>query len=261
MTVILVTVDGLRPDALHLVNCTNLRHVMSNGAHTLNARSVTPSVTLPAHLSVFYSVSPQRHGTLSNEFRPMSEPFPGLVEQISAAGMRTAMVYSWEPLRDIARPGALNFAHFRQLDFSNLAESDHPTIDVAVSLVESKVFGFLFVYIGATDEVGHATGWMTDEYLSQVEIADGQIGRLIAAMGPDDVILIESDHGGHDRGHGTAAPEDMTIPWMLMGAGVRSGVCLETPVSLIDTAPTLARLMNVTPASHWEGAAITEALL
>lgn len=260
MTVILVTVDGLRPDAHPLVSCPHWNHLINHGTYTHTATSVTPSFTLPAHLSVFYGVPPLRHGTFSNEFTPMAMPLKGLIEQINAAGMTTGMVYSWGPLRDVAPPGALSYSHYRELDFSNLAESDHPTIDVAVSLIESGRLDFLFVYIRAVDEVGHARGWMTDDYLRQVEIADGQLGRVIAAMGPGDVILVESDHGGHGRGHGTDAPEDVTIPWLLMGAGVRSGVHVKTPVSLIDTAPTLVRLMNVAPAAGWEGVAIAEAL-
>jgi len=260
VTVVLVTVDGLRPDALQWVDSPHVDHLAARGAYSMNARSVMPSITLPAHLSTFYSVPPERHGVFHNDRRSAPVNLPGLFEQIHRHGLCAGMVYSWEPLRDVAGDGSLELAHFRRLKLSDLPAADHPTVDVAVPLIESGRLDFLFVYLGATDEAGHLHGWMTDEYLRQVEIADGQIGRLAAALGPDDVILVESDHGGHDRGHGTDTPEDMTIPWLLSGAGVRRGVELRTPISLLDTAPTLAALLGIAAPEGWEGRAVAEAL-
>ena len=72
-------------------------------------------------------------------------------------------------------------------------------------------------------------------------------------------VLVHADHGGHDRNHGIDTPEDMTIPWLLAGPGIRAGHALQTPVSLLDSAPTLARLLNVKPDAQWEGNVIDEA--
>lgn len=260
MTVVLVTVDGLRPDALQVVDTPHLDGLMARGAASMTARSVLPSKTLPAHFSAFYSLPPAQHGVLDNDRRPPTQTVPGLFEAVHRRGGSAGMVFSWEPLRFLAPAGCLRFAHFNLLDLADLPAADHPTVDVAVPLIEGGRFELLFVYLGATDETGHAHGWMTDEYLRQVEIADGQIGRLAAAMGPDDTMLVQSDHGGHDRGHGTDCAEDMTIPWLLSGAGVRRGVRLSETVSLLDTAPTLAALMGLGAPGGWEGRIVAEAL-
>ena len=260
MSVVLVTVDGLRPDALGSVDTPHLDRLMARGAASMTARSVMPSKTLPAHFSAFYSLDPTRHGVLDNDRHPPMQMVPGLFEMVHRHGRSAGMVFSWEPLRFLAPAGSLQFAHFQRLDLAHLPTADHPAVDVAVPLIEAGRFDLLFVYLGAADETGHAHGWMTEEYLRQVEIADGQIGRLAAAMRPDDVILVQSDHGGHDRGHGTDCAEDMTIPWLLSGAGVRSGVHLSAPVSLLDTAPTVAALMGIGAPDGWEGRTITEAL-
>jgi arylsulfatase A-like enzyme len=71
-------------------------------------------------------------------------------------------------------------------------------------------------------------------------------------------IIVQSDHGGHDRGHGTEMPEDMTIPWLAAGPGIRSGHPITAQVSLLDTAPTVARLLGVTPPREWEGRVVEE---
>jgi len=260
MTVVLVVVDGLRPDAVQLVRSPHIDHLMYTGAHTLTARSVTPSITLPAHMSAFYSVEPSRHGVLDNHPRPAPPTQPGLLEQLALHGRRAGTVFSWEPLRHLGAAGSLTISHFHRLDLTNLADADHPVVDVAVPLIESGWLDFLFVYLGATDEVGHEHGWMTDEYLLQIEITDGQIGRLVAALGDGDVILVSSDHGGHDRGHGTDSAEDMTVPLLLNGAGVRRGVELRTPVTLLDIAPTVAALLGIPAHQGWEGRVLVEAL-
>ena len=53
---------------------------------------------------------------------------------------------------------------------------------------------------------------------------------------------------------------DLTIPWIACGAGIREGHRIEAPVSLIDTAPTLAHLLGLPRPPEWEGQVIEEAL-
>jgi arylsulfatase A-like enzyme len=71
-------------------------------------------------------------------------------------------------------------------------------------------------------------------------------------------VLVTSDHGGHGLAHGTSAPEDMTIPWIVAGPGIRAGLDITASVSLLDTAPTLARVMQIAPHSEWEGRCVEE---
>jgi arylsulfatase A-like enzyme len=73
------------------------------------------------------------------------------------------------------------------------------------------------------------------------------------ALPADTTVLFMSDHGGHDRSHGTDMAEDMTIPWMISGPGIRQNYEIQSPVSLLDTAPTLARALGIAPDRQWEG--------
>ncbi|MEK7324321.1 MAG: hypothetical protein AAB217_03575 [Chloroflexota bacterium] len=50
----------------------------------------------------------------------------------------------------------------------------------------------------------------------------------------------------------------MTIPWGVAGPGIRRNHEIGSPVSLLDTAPTLARLLNIAPHSQWEGRCVEE---
>jgi len=77
-------------------------------------------------------------------------------------------------------------------------------------------------------------------------------------MPADTSVIIQADHGGHDRSHGTDCAEDMTIPWMAVGPHVKANYAIQGPVSLLDTAPTLARMLGIAPSDEWDGRCIDE---
>ena len=256
MRVILVMIDGLRPDAIAAANTPTLHSIMQRGAYTLNARSVMPSITLPCHMSIFHSVPPQRHGITANIYTPMARPVKGLVEAAWEADKRCAFFLNWEELRDLSRPGNLQFLYMASTSY-DLERGDTVIADTAIQHLDQ--YDFSFVYLGTVDSAGHFFTWMSTEYLTQVERADAELGKIVAALPDDAVLIVHADHGGHDRDHGTDALEDMTIPWLMMGAGVRAGHIIERPVSLLDTAPTVARLLQLKVPSDWEGSSVDEA--
>jgi len=253
---VLVLVDGLRPDALAAARCPNLAALRARGAATLQASSVMPSITLPVHMSIFHSVPPTRHGIVTNDWMPMARPLPGLVDVVNTAGLRSAFFYNWEPLRNLSLPGSLAFSYFRK----NCTDPDGDQViaDEAVRYFSSDRPDLAFVYFGTLDETGHDYGFMSDGYLAQLERVDGALGTLLGALPSDATVLFTSDHGGHDYTHGTDEPEDMTVPWIVAGPGIRCGYEIKTPVSLLDTAPTLARVLGITPHTDWEGQCVEE---
>ena len=110
--VILILCDGMRPDALEQVAPPLYRHIRREGAWAMDARSVMPPVTLPAHVSLMQSVDPQRHGILTNTYTPQSRPIEGLFDQLHREGKTCAFFYNWDELRDLSRPGSLNWYGF-----------------------------------------------------------------------------------------------------------------------------------------------------
>jgi predicted AlkP superfamily pyrophosphatase or phosphodiesterase len=243
--VIFIMIDGLRPDAITPERCPTLTGLMARGAYTLQARSVMPSVTLPCHMSIFHSVPPGRHGVTTNTWSPMARPLPGIVEAAHAAGRRCSFYYNWEPLRNLSEPGHLVHSYFR--DHNESLGADHTITGEAMRSLPLDRPDFAFIYSGTVDVAGHAFGWMSPRYLEQAGHVDQAVGTLLVALPGETHVLIQADHGGHERSHGTDSPDDMTIPWLLAGPGVRPGHELQSPVRLLDTAPTLARLLDVKP--------------
>jgi predicted AlkP superfamily pyrophosphatase or phosphodiesterase len=110
--VILVTVDGMVPDAYlrpdaHGLRVPTLRYIVEHGAVSPGARSVFPSVTYPSHTSMATGVNPGRHGIFTNAaFDPLEKNLGGwrwyaedlkvtpVWELARRAGYRTALI-SW----------------------------------------------------------------------------------------------------------------------------------------------------------------------
>jgi predicted AlkP superfamily pyrophosphatase or phosphodiesterase len=249
--VILISIDGMRPDGALACGHPFVQQLMAIGSYTLEAKTVFPSVTLPCHMSMFHSVPPERHGMTTNIFMPQVHPVRGLFEQISGMGGSCAMYYGWEPLRDISRPGSLRYAEY----VHSYAEdaTDGILTDRALARIEKDRPDFVFLYMVETDEKGgHDSGWMTDTYLSYVSAAMDNVRRVYEAVGDKYTIIVTADHGGHGRGHGSDAPEDMTIPMFFVGQEFEAGKAL-SGVSILDLAPTIAKILGVPAAPEWEG--------
>ena len=260
--VVLFSVDGMRPDGLQEAETPHIDRLIRNGCVTYEAQSVMPSVTLPCHNSMFRSVPPTRHGIVTNVFTPLVRPVPSLIDAVRRARRKTAAFYNWEQLRDLGEPGSLDRS--LMVKSSAVPEGDLELGKSAGALIRGTAdepFGFIFVYLGHTDSTGHAHGWMSAPYIAAISNADRAVGSVLSALEETGLaertaVIVTADHGGHDRGHGTDMPEDMTIPWAASGAGVPSGVKIEEPVSIIDTPPTAAGLLGIEPGEHWEGRAV-----
>ena len=254
--VILVSIDGMRPDGL--LQCGNpfVEELMKKSAHTLEGSSVNPSVTLPCHMSIFHSVTPQRHGMSTNTYVPMVRPVNSLFEQINNAGGRSAMYYGWEPLRDVSKPGCLKHAEF--IWAYSADHTDRLLTEAALTYIKKQKPDFVFLYMVETDEKGgHDNGWMSQPYLQCIHDAIDNVKNVLEEVGDEYTVIVTADHGGHDRIHGTELSEDMTIPMFFVGPDFVPGKKL-SGIGLLDIAPTIADIMGIPVPSEWEGKSVVK---
>lgn len=252
--VILISIDGMRSDGLQACRNPYVNELEKSCAYTYCAESVNPSVTFPCHFSMAHSVTPQRHGILTNTYIPQVRPVLGIFEKIKNAGGNSAMFYGWEPLRDIATPGSLKFSTY--INAYMTESSDTALTDAAIRNIEENKPDFIFLYMVETDEKGgHDNGWMSKEYLRRISIAVDNVKRIIDKFGEEYSIIVMADHGGHERTHGTEMPEDMTIPLFFYGKEFCAGE-IKDKLSLLNIAPTIAKIMEIEPEHEWEGESI-----
>ena len=164
------------------------------------------------------------------------------------------MFYGWEQMRDIALPGMLRYATY--IHWSMKESTDTVLTDEALKLLKEEDVDFCFLYLADTDDRGgHKVGWMSQEYLKRISIAIDNVKRVIDAFGDKYSVIVMTDHGGHDRTHGSTIPEDMIIPFFFYGDRFEKGKETDN-LSLLDIAPTIAELMDIAPDEEWEGRSI-----
>lgn len=250
--VLLILSDGFRPDALTASGHPFVSELMKISSYSLEAETVSPSVTLPCHMSLFHSVTPERHGIVTNLYVPQVRPVTGLCEQLSISGKSCAFFYNWEELRDLARPGSLAYSYFASQEKLGFKCTNELVTQEALKWIGSEKPDFAFVYLGYTDCEGHRSGWMGPEYLEACRFSLDEIKRLIETFREEYTILFTADHGGHDRTHGSEEACDMKIPFFLIDPDFAAGPVHEA-IRITDLAPTIAELMGVLPSPQWEG--------
>lgn len=253
---LLVLVDGMRPDALQRAHTPIIDRLIATGASTMAARTVEPSITLPCIASLFLSVSPQVHGVTTNDWSA-DRARPSLFDAVARSGHTAASFYNWEQLRDLSRPGSLQAGVYLNNCYEPLGAGDTELSEAAVATLGDAPVDLAFVYLGHVDAAGHDHGWMSDAYLRGIENADACVGLLTDGLksGHDEwLTVVTADHGGHGTGHGTASPDDMTVPIVLCGApAIAPRAQLPGGISIIDIAPTIAQWLGVPTPSEWQG--------
>ena len=253
MKTVLILVDGMRPDSLK--NIDKAQKIIEDSAYTMNAETVYPSVTLPCHISLFHSVTPQRHGTTTNTYMPQVRPINGLCEVLKQANKKSAIFYNWEEIRDVSRPNSLVHSCFYAGRVLGYKKAGELLTDELIKHLTNYDTDFAFIYFGYPDMAGHNHGWMTDEYMEAIESSWNNIEKIMISLGDEYNYIITADHGGHDRTHGSDMPEDMIIPVILNGKDFEKGE-IRNNVNIMDIAPTVTRLLGVEPDSEWEGTSL-----
>jgi predicted AlkP superfamily pyrophosphatase or phosphodiesterase len=273
--VMLIGIDGVRPDVLRAVSTPNVDALIEAGAFSDRARTGLPTLSGPSWTSMLTGVWKEKHGIVSNEFPfpdHQLERYPDFLTRIErlAPQLRTFAVADWPPLIEPqAREGGPEVAPVLStaidervsLDGGRIgwAEADERSVEAAVQELREHDPAALFVYLGNPDEVSHHTGSIEDEYRASIARADRQVGVLVAAVRArptfpreDWLILISTDHGRLPHGgHGGSSEEELTIFFLASGEAARAGTIADPP-RIVDVAATALRHLGLGPRPEWE---------
>jgi predicted AlkP superfamily pyrophosphatase or phosphodiesterase len=265
--VVIISIDGLRPDLALRANTPNLHALMNIGSYTLWARTTAESITLPSHTSMLTGVTPVKHGIQWNSDLPLRHPvypmFPTIFELARQAGYTTAMAAGKSKFINLAKPGALNWVYVP----SSPKDEDLDVAAQAVGMILAHQPDLLFVHFPSVDNTGHTYGWASPEQMDAIAVADESIGLILWALDQRHLrdstfILVTADHGGAGSGHGPDDPRSRNIPWITSGPGIRRGIDLTTYVDLVinteDTFSTAAYLLGIPIIQKVDGKPVLE---
>lgn len=268
--VVIISVDGLRPDLILRADAPNLRRLMNEGSFTLWARTTMQSTTLPSHVSMLTGVTPEAHTILWNGDLPFKEPVysrkPTVFELAKKSGLTTAMVAGKSKLDTLNKPGTIDFSLIAGSDGSG---KDIPVSQKSAALISESKPNVLFVHLPDTDATGHSKGWGTTEQLAAVAGADVAIGVILKALDDAQItektaIILSADHGGAGGTHGPDDVRSRTIPWIIKGPGIRANYDLtrirELDVATFDTFATACWLLNLPVPGKVDGKPIRQIL-
>ncbi len=258
--VIIVSLDGLSPDALLQAHTPNLGFLWREGSYTLRAQTVLPSLTLPAHASMLSGLDVPGHRITWNDWQPERGylQVPTVFTIAKGAGLKVAAFVGKAKLRHLAPPGSVD-----QFEVAGFWARD--IVPKALDYLLRERPQLFFLHLPDPDSAGHAAGWLSPAQLEAVARTDEALGILFeglrrAGLWEGTFFIVTADHGGHDGTHGSADPRDTTIPWIAYGPGVRRGVELQGPVRVFDTAATALWALDLSSGEGWDGHPILEAL-
>ncbi len=248
--VLIVSIDGLRPDVALRAEMPTLRALMKDGVFTFWAQSTAVSVTLPSHVSMLTGVTPARHEIAWNKDLPFSKPvypkYPTVFEYAKAAGYTTALSAGKSKFAHLLKPKTVDWFYLPEK--INTKVKDAQVAVEAIKLIEQHRPDVMFVHFPDGDTLGHSKGWGSAEQLQAMQQTDAALSRVLAAwrqagLADQGLLLLTADHGGQGKGHGADDLRSRTIPWIAVGPGLKkdydlANAAAEDWVRIEDTCAT-----------------------
>ena len=224
---LLVSIDGLRADAIGRGDTPVLDALASTGVKARWMRPSYPVLTFPNHYTLATGLRPDHHGIIHNS---MSDPELGrfIVADAEAtrrpawwqaqpiwtraerAGLATG-VWAW-PGASAPRNGVMP-RYFQPFDQDRPLAERMDTVLAWMSAPRERRARLAAVYLEQVDQAGHDHGPHADATRQAIRNVDAAIGRLLERLRAADIeanVVVVSDHGMADvpTGHYLAV-EDM----------------------------------------------------
>ena len=262
--VLIISVDGLRPDLLLRARTPHIRSLMERGAYSMWARTTEMSITLPSHTSMLTGVTPEYHRIFWNHYiENFYPPVPTIFELAHKVGLpdhrlTTGIVAGKIKFHELEKPGTVDYADvYQDREGSNLEVGQS-----AADMIRHHSPQVMFVHLPDVDVAGHGKGWGTPDQIEAIERADEAVGMILDALKKkglvqSTLIILSSDHGGQGGGHGPNDPRSRHIPWIVAGPGIRKNYDLTRFGSLVinteDTFATACTLMHIPLPEYIDG--------
>jgi len=259
--VIIIGIDGLSSEGLLRADAPVLHKMIAEGAFKEKARTVLPSSSSSNWSAQILGGGPELTGVTSNDWKPNEKHMtPVAVNSVGRSPSiydiirqqrpqaEQGVVFHWDDYGRLLQKEMVN--HYEQAGTESLAAERFSNYIVA------KKPMFALLHLDHVDHAGHEKGHMTQDYLSSIAKADSLVGSVLkaiekAGIKESTMVMIVSDHGGINKGHGGTTDNEIDIPVIYYGKGVKKGYKIQQPVYQYDVAATVAFLFNLEVPYSW----------
>lgn len=253
--VLILGIDGCRPDALLEAKTPNLDKLWQNGAYTFKAKTDDLSWSGVCWTSMLTGVWKEKHKVYGNGYEnPNVKEYPhffNLAKQ-QDPDLRTYSIVNWSPVHNI-------------LQENDATVMKHKLTDGLVtksvsSTLKNEAVDVMFVHLDNVDHAGHSTGFTPNnpKYIKAIENTDKNIGKIVKALqkrknyaNENWLILVSTDHGGSGTNHGEASAEHTTTFYIASGKDVEKGE-IQKQVYITDVAVTALKHLNIAIKDEWK---------
>ena len=272
--IILVVLEGIGNEQIQSGELPVLQRLAKEGAVTWSAKSITPSLSVPAMASLLTGLPVERHRINKEwEHYDFSRSFmrsPTMFDYMDlAGGQDTALFLMDERFYQLARP---EIYVDTQTCGTAKPHCNPATLTVYIRDYLKKVtsqggYGFrlfevpglLVAHLPAAAHVGKKRGWDSKRYHQALESVDNAVQEIIniySDLGVLDntmVMVIGLNGPGQDVQTASSAGHDMsTVPWFVWGANIKSGYSMTNSVSILDTGATVMEALGLETHTEWE---------
>jgi predicted AlkP superfamily pyrophosphatase or phosphodiesterase len=217
--VIIVSIDGCRPDALEPAGAETLQKLIALGAYCPKAQTIKPSITLPSHTAMLTGLDFAHHGVVWNNYRKGYIVHPSVFSIVAQVGKKSAMFFSKDKFHFLANPACVSWIYGpptpnkvpKNEDFTDVEQlkemlrkeeesAKQPpkkpstltpgelmtTADQLARAFNStwpqQKWALTFIHFREPDEFGHKKGWMGPEYLEGLKSVDKALASILETI-------------------------------------------------------------------------------
>jgi predicted AlkP superfamily pyrophosphatase or phosphodiesterase len=269
--VVVIGLDGCRPELLIEHSTGALKKLWQEGTYTWGAEAAVPSVTQVNFAGILTGCAPAKHGIDQVAWDHGTSPklkvkVTTIFEVLAQHRLSGAAFLGHEKLY----PVETSTAAAAGIHFEHSPHGAKAAAPLAASYLREHQPAFTFIYFGDLDGAGHRDGWLSPQQIATMAEINRGVELIMAAiqespMKNNTTVIVTSDHGGHGKSHSQGTPEDRRIPWICWGVGAKSGVeicdCDGETIHNCDTAATALHVLGITPPREWDGRVVSEAFL
>lgn len=265
--VILIGLDGWGSWCMEKGQVPFIKSMMQEGSWTLNKRTMRPSISGTNWAAMMNGTPVEFSGITGNEDHPTFTPI-----LLTEHGGQPTFFHVLKQQRPQARTGVvcewgdfLNYADTLCLDYYKRIHhaSEHPEeiVTESVKYIQAEKPELCFIHIDALDHMGHSYGQGSAEYYAELPLVDDRVRRIVdgikeAGIYDDSIIILTSDHGHYQTGHGGDTDLEITTPLVIWGKGVKKNHEIKETVIQMDLAATVAHILNLPQPQSWRGQTI-----